>query len=405
MLGLGLRLQARAPAARFFAPGAALAIAFRTGQAMKGGLEVDPASLITVTRANSGWSADKAGVVSAFAANTARRTDAGLDLGELANRLHGAFPEHGTNTGSTTTTLPTDGLFAPREVSSQGSLIDRRSSGSFSITSGTLLAWRARVKTGTSGRCAIHLENTSASTISTISGPVGAMAVSANAAGTVTISGSQTYGDGSVELWGTWTPNAAGTAQLAVGPDSAVSGQSVQVIGAQVSQGETGWIMGSSGTVSQAGDVCLLDLTDLSLASGFMLRLDGELLSTYPTQEYARVYQADGGNNANKLATYIYTPEQDFRVEQHNAWANQGMKPLGGVSPGAFSLTTAHGPNFVGGMLGGVAATPDTNAGYSAPTRLHVSSIENTFHQPMRLHRLAIYAEAPTQVRLAEISA
>ena len=399
MLGLSAGLWGAAPPPLPFAHDAALALDLNAGTARRHDEMLDPASVLSVSRATPAWSSNASGAVEAFTANTARLTDRGLDLGQSANRLHGTFPEHGTDDGAASTALAPAGLFSPWRIVSQGAADDARQCGAFGVTSSDRLHWRVRLVASSSGRCRLAFQLAGTTTV--INGPIDALAVSASAAGPASLDGVHFYPDGSREIWGTWTPNADGTAQLALGPDSATIGHSVDVLGAQLTDAASDWIMGGAGTVSRAGDVCDVDLSGLDLSQGFLLRIDGALSTTQPSVEYARLYQAEGGNHANKLASYLYRPEQDLRLEQHNGWANQGMRVLGALSTAPFALVTAHGPNYVGGMLNGTTVTPVTSAAYSAPTRLCIGQVDAGFHLPMRLTRLAIYAEAPSDTRLA----
>jgi hypothetical protein len=274
---------------------------------------LDLASVISVSRATPAWSTTASGAVKAFAADTARMTDRGLDLGQSATRLHGAFPEHGNDDGAASTALTPAGQFSPWRIVSQGAASDGRRSDDIAVTSGTTLHWRVRLVAGSSGRC--RLAFALAGTDTVIDGPLEALAVSETAAGSASLDGAQLYPDGSREIWGTWTPNADGTAHLALGPDSATNGQSIDVLGAQLTDTASDWIIGGAGNVTCTGDACDVDLSGLDLSQGFLLRIDGALSTTQPSVEYARLYQADGGNHANKLASYLYRPEQDLRLE------------------------------------------------------------------------------------------
>ncbi len=404
MLGLAIGTRAAIPHDGLFAPDAALAIDFTNGTAHRAGVNATFASQFTTTRTTTGWAADTSGVVQSFAMNTARLTDRGLELGEAATRSHGAFPANGANSGATSVALAAQGLFSPYQITGQGNANDGRQTGNITVTSGAPVHWRVRLQAGTSGSVQLRFVLPTPATASTVAGSVSAPTVGAVSAGAVSLIGTNTFADGSVEHWGTWTPNATGTARLLVGPNSATIGETVDIWAAQLTDAVADWMIGGATSVTQAADVATINLTGLSFTAGFLLRLDIDLLTTGPTVEYTRLYQADGGTDANKLATFLYRPTANLQIEQQNAGVNQGYVTLGGIAQGPISVTVGHGPNYIGGALNGTLVTPDLSATYSPPTRLHVGCIEDSSHLPIRLKRLAIYTQAPSDTRIAEVA-
>jgi hypothetical protein len=167
------------------------------------------------------------------------------------------------------------------------------------------------------------------------------------------------------------------------------------------------WIMGGAGAVAQAADVASLDLAGVSMAAGFMLRMDGTVLAT-PRVIFDRFYQADTGTNNTRTLTYIAPSSGSVSVEQFSAGVAQGVANTGAVlsPPSVFSLVGAHGVNYIGGAWAGVVATPDTTADYEVPTTLRIgSTVGAGSNLPLLLTNITLFPEAPTTPRVTEVAA
>jgi len=363
---------------------------------------------LLLTRSTAAWAQDLSGNLFAFGVDERRITNAGLTITGPATRLHGEAPTNGGNNGNTTSTLPAEGLFSPLRVVSAGLEFHRRQTPDFSVTSGAPVYIRARVRGGTSGLSVIILRNNTAGTSSEIRGTSGVLSIVIEAAGAITRLVNKILPNGDREFTFTFTPNANGTAvNLGIGPRTVTSGQYIDIIGMQVTSQFSEWIMGGAGTVAQAAEVATLDLTGVSLAAGFMLRMDGTVLAT-PRVNYDRFYQADTGDNGNRLITSV-TPAGPLNLGQFTAFVTQGsIYPSPEITPPvAFSLVGAHGADYVGGAYNGVVATPDTLATYVTPTIMRIgrSSSMTIDWLPILLTRITLFPETPTTPRVTEVSA
>ena len=324
-----------------------------------------------------------------------------LDLALSGNttRLHGEAPANGSNSGATSSVLSAEGVFNPLRSISAGAAFHRRASPDFALTNGIPVYVRARVRAGTSGRVRITCRNSVAVTESLITGVFAAPAVTATASGAITSFVNLLLTNGDREITFVWTPNAtSATAQIAVGPDSAVSGETIDIIGMQATTEFSDWIMGSASAVTQSSRV--------SMAAGFMLRMDGTVLGT-PRVNFDRFYQADNAVNGNRSAGFV-SPGGTRDVGQFDASVSQGSAQISATvtPPSVFSIIGAHGENYIGGASGGVVATPDTTASYITPTRVFIGSQDGaTNNLPLLLTRITLFPEVPTTPRVTAVSA
>ena len=216
---------------------------------------------LLLTRATAAWAQDLSGNLYAFGANEQRLTDAGLTITGAATRLHGEAPTNGVDSGATSSALPAEGLFNPLRSISGGADWNRRLAPEFSVTNNTPVYVRLRVRDGTSGRLRLVLRNNTAATESHLKGAFSAPIVDLSDAGEISDVVNRLLPNGDRELTCTWTPNATvATAEIGVGPDSATSGQTIDIIGFQATTEFSEWIMGGAGTVAQAADVGVLQL-------------------------------------------------------------------------------------------------------------------------------------------------
>ena len=359
---------------------------------------------ITITRASAAWATNSVGNVQAFTSGQMRQTDRGLHIGQAATRLHGEFPANGFNASTTQTVLPAEGVFNPTRVASTGDTWNRWQTGNVAVTSGVLYYWRARIREGTSGRARITWRANS--TESLVTGTFGSLAVTASAAGTMTIASNTLLPNGDRELVGTVLANATvANASLGIGPDSATIGEDVTVVGAQVTSEWSDWIMTGASTLAVAADDVRLDLTGVDMSAGLMIRIDGELPNV-PTSGFDRFYQAnDPLLPANRASCYVVGSSGAVTNDSYAAGVDQGFSNLGTATAGQFSLVGAHGPNYIGGAWNGVVATPDTVASYVTPTRLSIGSAVGTNVLPIIARRITLVPGAPTTATVTELAA
>ena len=383
---------------------------FRSWHTSRGGSAFTSSVPLILTRSTAAWAQDKEGNLIAFGVDERRLTSAGLTITGAATRLHGEAPTNGGNLGATSLVLPVEGLFNPLRSISAGANWHRRVVPIFSITNAVPVFVRVRVRAGTSGLMRIACRNETAVTESIIIGSLASPSITSVSAGEITEIVNTLLLSGDREVTFTWTPNANGSGGqngIGIGPGSTTSGEYIDIIGMQATSQFSEWIMGGAGTVAQAADVATLDLTGVSLAAGFMLRMDGTLLAT-PRINFDRFYQADTGVNDNRCAGLVAPSTGNWFATQAVASVSQAdvQIAIAVTPPFAFSLVGAHGLNYVGGAVSGAVATPDTVATYTTPTvfRIGASSPGNAT-PPLLLTRITLFPETPTTPRVTAVAA
>jgi hypothetical protein len=266
---------------------------------------------------------------------------------------------------------------------------------------------RARVRSGTSGRFRVVCRNEIAATESILGGVFATPTVFAGAAGTITDVVNKLLPNGDREFTFTLTPNAtSANVSFGIGPDSDTSGMTIDIIGMQATSQFSEWIMGGVGTVAQAADVATLDLTGVSMAAGFMLRMDGTVLGA-GFSTYSRFFQADNGTQDSTNVAIINLSNSQWQVQQKTATVLQSNIVLGALLPlpAVFSIVGAYAQDYVGGSRNGIVATPDITSDFATPNRLHIGSNVGGENLPLTLTRITLYPETPTTPRVTAVSA
>ncbi|MGD1885613.1 MAG: hypothetical protein ACFB01_00485 [Cohaesibacteraceae bacterium] len=415
MLGIGLAGQGTGSTLPAFARSAALAIDFSSGFAVRNGQLVSPNDVLTVQRAEPAYAEAADGTLHAFSANTPRITSAGLWLDAGATRLHGEAPFYGSKSGgsASSTLLPPEGAFTPRLFTGGGADWHQWQAGIGALAADEPRFFRVRYRTGTSGRCFISLiANASPSdTFAGLAGPAGNLATAGTSAGSLVEVEQRLLGADTYEVSGVFLPNAAApSATIGVGPHSTVSGETINILGFQITDRPSQWIMGGSDALSQDADSSLIDLAGADLSGGFVLRLDGILPTTYQSDSYARLYQASPASSADRVQTYLRASDLGVGMEQHVGGVVQNGYPTLAqpVQAGGFSLVTGHGPDFIGGQWNAMAlVSVTTPASYVAPTQIALGrdDLYQSAHACLLIERLALYAGPPSAARLTEIAA
>jgi hypothetical protein len=228
------------------------------------------ADLITFTRASTGTYLDSDGLLKTATTNTPRiEYDAnGNRRGLLieaarTNLLTYSEVVDGTGwsvNGSISTNL-TDGALGVWDgvsIASQGQNFHRLNTDNFvSVTSGDTLTIRAWVKEGTSGRLRINFRDVSSGLSSNIRGVFGSLVPSTSNVGAFSSVKEEDWGNGIVAVSGTITVNFTGDLEVGIGPDSAVSGETVIAYAAQLEAGSfpTSYIPTAGSTATRSADV------------------------------------------------------------------------------------------------------------------------------------------------------
>jgi hypothetical protein len=130
------------------------------------------------------------------------------------------------------------GIFRGAKAVSAGAVWNRLQVPSLTVTSGQLYTVIARYRAGTSGRANIELRNVAGAVSSSARGSIGALAVSATGAGPLSIIETVDEGDGVIRTVLSWTPSFTGGSEgSGIGPDSAVVGEDIEVLGLSIQAG------------------------------------------------------------------------------------------------------------------------------------------------------------------------
>jgi len=359
---------------------------------------------VILTRLTEAWSQDLSGNLYRFGVDVPRQTNRGFQIAGAATRQHGEAPTNGSNVVGTSSTLPAEGLFNPVRSISSGATFHRRETELFAVTNAPVYI-RIRVRAGTSGKIRIGLRYAISGTESRVSGTFAAPTVAATGAGTITDFVNRLLPNNDREFTFTFLPNVADeNVGLSVGPDSAVTGEYIDIIGMQIASSFTDWIMGGAGTKAIAADIMSLDLTGLDMSAGFILKLEGFLDAT-ERENFDRFYQA--GSNSNRLISFINPSNGFTQCQQSSGDVLQGNSTLRNsalIPPVAFSLVGAHGIDYIGGAVNGVVASPVAVATYVTPSVLNIGSGGSVNFLPLTLNEVQLVTGAPTTPKVTELA-
>lgn len=193
--------------------------------------------------ATGGYALDLSGAYVLFGANTPRMTNRGLLVEAASTRLsrYPATPQANWGAaGGTKTAYPGTflGIFsnATRVATTTGQTWHRVDVTGVTWTSGVPIGFAFYYSSGTSGRGTVVLRHGVNANEATLAGPVGDLAVTMTAAGTVTDVRNVDMGDGIYQISGVFTPNAdaASDGGIGFGPSSTIAGQDVVFYGGWV---------------------------------------------------------------------------------------------------------------------------------------------------------------------------
>lgn len=250
MFGLGLsltQLAARNNGPSWY-PGASMAINFTTDQAMSNLNNLVPSSLLSCTRASSGWASDTLGQFYEFAPNALRITNAGLII--EPERTNDVLYSINANQWATNgTTLADSGVdvtlgdisFQKVQISSTGGTWNSAIARAFySMTSGDKVALTYYFMEGTSSKARLNIFN--GTTSSYVSGNIGSLVIHTQSAGNITDLVQTSFTVGSDTIYKVTFVFEAGSSadyRFEIGPFSDTTGETVFALGAQLEAGET----------------------------------------------------------------------------------------------------------------------------------------------------------------------
>lgn len=165
----------------------------------------------------------------------------------------------------------------------------------FSITSGVSYRISVFVQGGSSERIRIVLRDASGGTETRILGAFGSLNATTTAAGPVSDISETILADGQTKLIeATFAPNFSGTLQFGLGPDSAVSGETVEFLGVQIESGSVATSFIDTGSASQSR------AADMPVINGFdgtydvTVTFDSGAQTTYLDQSVSEGYWPGG---------------------------------------------------------------------------------------------------------------
>lgn len=206
----------------------------------------------------------------------------------------------GWSDNASTSTNLTDGALGVWDgvsIASGGAAFNRlNADDDISVTSGDTLTFRVWVKAGTSGRIRINFRDVSTSSTSNILGNFGSITASSTAIGTITSIKEEDWGNGIVTVSGTITVNFTGNLEVGIGPDSAVSGETVIAYAAQVEKAPTpsSYIPTSGATATRAAETLTIPAANLPWPTPEVI--GPELVDTANT---AAAWVAQGSNTVS----------------------------------------------------------------------------------------------------------
>ena len=294
------------------------------------------------------------------------------------------------------------GIFPGMLVASNGQTWHRATAGNvIPLTNGVTVFFTVYCRPGTSGMFRVEIRNVSAGTGSTISDFIGGSSpTKTETAGSISIDSDVLLDDGiSRKMVVRFTPNFTGNCQSGAGPASAVAGEDIILLGAQIETvAPTSYIPTSGSAVTRAAGIAQSDITALDLSSGFSVFFDGSVIGA------GRVFQL--GSSTDRITLQWDGTNAIFDV--YFGGVLQASYTSSGVVAGVdFKFSARITSNDINVAFNGVTAIPDTSANYSEPQALYIAASNNaTADKPVRLFisDLRIYDAPLTDAELAEVT-
>jgi len=248
MLGIAAELDCRPPLA-WWPEDAVFAADFAGWRFMCDGTPIAATQAFALLRMGPAW--DDA--VQELAANTPRRSAAGLLLEEARQRLsdHPATPTDWTFLSGMpiVTPLPGEPPFSPIRIASDGNIFARVNLGPQSLASGERISLRVRYRAGTSERLGVYMRDEVSGVQSILDGPAGAIAAQSASGGAWSNIVNTVLGGGLHEVTATIAVNTSSAGwRMGLSPRSTVVGADVEVFGAMNEKRDRAgnWLLGQT---------------------------------------------------------------------------------------------------------------------------------------------------------------
>lgn len=314
----------------------------------------------------------------------------------------------GTGTTVTNLALNALGLFPGVSVAGAGANWHRARNYNVSFTAGATYTVTVYLRAGTSGAAMISLQIGAAET--TVAGTFGSMAAGTANGGIGTVSGitETVMADGVTRRvrfqFACNTTSASG--YIGVGPYSAVAGQTVTYLGAQIETGSTAtsFIVSGASATTRAADSLVLPLS--FPATGYTVAVKGRLEGV--VAGYDKIFDAGNGTNMND-AQHLYYSSADVRMygAAYNgaSFATSGGSPVNQTIPLDFSAAVSFGPGHFQSVINGNASSTLTALTYAAPVKLGIGRRAHSATETPRrllLDKLVIWPALLTSAQKSE---
>lgn len=257
-----------APAA-WWPPGARYAADFAAERYMLSGERVAAATAFSFSRASAKYAADASAAFALFATNVPARTSAGLSVEPAATNL--LTDPVGVNSWIVTMAsvaaqpTPVLGIFTQPVLMTDtaGNVVARlRHPGNQSVVTDASYALTYWFRAGSSGSAGLFITGNGGSSRLVVALPAGTVSNTSSIRGSMALNRLTQVAANVYCAQVLWTPNFTGTSEVAIGPGSAVLGDTVIALGAFLEAGTrfTGPIVGSGAPSSRAADVLTLHL-------------------------------------------------------------------------------------------------------------------------------------------------
>lgn len=250
-------------------PGASYAADFAAGRYMRSGQRVDAATAFSFSRSSAKYAADSSGTFITFAPNVPALTAAGLSIEPASANLL----THPVGLSSWVTTMasatpqpgPVLGIFTqPMLVTDTAANVAARlrHPGNQSVIADASYALTYWFCAGSSASVALFATGNAGSSRMVVGLPSGVVVSSVGVRGSVALTRLTQVASNAYCAHVVWVPNFTGTYEIAIGPGTAIVGDTVVALGAFVEAGTrfTGPMVGPSAPSSRAADLLTLHL-------------------------------------------------------------------------------------------------------------------------------------------------
>ena len=311
------------------------------------------------------------------------------------------------------------GMFQGVSIASSGQDWHRIST-NITVTSGTDYAATVFYRAGTSNRLRIVLRDSNGETESRVTNAIGSLAVTATAAGTVSILSEEDLPDNVKKITIKYTPNFSGNLGFGFGPDSNTSGETVIAYAAQFEAGPfaTSYIPTFRATATRNADVCNIDVDSFGWHGGeagsgtVVFEAQSDNWEHMASNVYTRVLEFDGHNNNGIYRAAADGDGDQFRYRLSDSSDGGAFGPTNigaataSITDGA-KVALAYAPDDFAIAANGASPTTDTSGTFDtlAVTKISIGkSTGNSNFLNGYLKSFQYYPRRLTNAQLQELT-